>query len=144
MLNLKKRWRELEDLVPGKPFWLEEYINLIDWSAATDWTEVDIRPYVDDYTQTALLIVELYFEATGPGQPKMVGKFRKGGSTATTGLPRILNEFKHDAARIIFGYRPAIFIPVKVNNFIFETKLETLGGNPDSIDFTVDLIGYSL
>jgi hypothetical protein len=145
VLDLKKRYRSSDPFIPGKPVPLDDPINIITWDNVADWTDININQYISvPNVKFVYLFAELYFKAPGNGHPIMSGFFRRKGSTATSGLPRIINEFFYTEVWNM-GLRACTSVTVGVNEAgLFEVKLQVDSGAPSNINFVVDLIGYSL
>jgi hypothetical protein len=122
-------------------------VNKISWTAATDWTDVDISADTgSDTAKAAYLSVELSFGNPygGSGTSVMTGLFRKNGSTETAKLPKIRNSVHSTASgQADESWNAGVIIVECDASEIFETKLElTHGVTPNGITYKVDLIGY--
>lgn len=114
-------------------------VNKISWTAATDWTDVNISANTgSDTAKAALLATELRFQHAAITDTIMQGLFRKNGSSETAILPRILLR-SYDERRIAVA--TTIIVECDASE-IFEVKLQTDLGTPLVIEFKVDLIGY--
>jgi len=132
------------------PKFLTTPARKVSWTAATDWTDVNISADTgDDTAKAALLTLELKFDflQNGNGYCQMAGLVRKNGSSETLTLPRI----KGRLAAILGGgldwyansgiWSCAAIVECDSSE-IFEAKLQTDEGSPSAIVFKVDLIGY--
>jgi len=112
--------------------------NKISWTAATDWTDVDISADTGgDTAKGALLNVTL---RNSYGYGMQTGHFRKNGSAVTANLARIINSGGHAAVKIEFGNAMMVIVECDASE-IFETKLVTDSGT-GTYSYVVDLIGY--
>lgn len=121
-------------------------VNKINWTAATNWTDVDISANTGgDTAKAALLAVELSFSNPygGSGTSKETGLFRKNGSSETAVLSRIKGSCHSTAAGQADAFDGACNIIVECDGAeIFEVSLSESGVTPAGIVFKVDLIGY--
>ena len=134
------------DMLPALKF-MATPVNKINWTAATDWTDVDISADTGaDTAKAALLAAQLDFNATFSGNDHsvMTGLLRKNGSLETAILPRIrgdsINIFT--AGQGSYSKTACMLIAECDSSEIFEVKLQTEAGTPLNIVFKVDLIGY--
>lgn len=118
--------------------------NKIEWTAATNWTDVDISDDTgSDTAAAAILVAELYFAGDASDAVRMRGLFRKNGSSETAILPRIVNWQYGGEPTYDIGQGVSCMLIVEVDeDEIFETKLQTDNAGPYNISYKVDLIGY--
>jgi hypothetical protein len=116
--------------------------NKVSWTAATDWTDVDISADTGtDTAKAALLAAELSYTAGG-ADSKMTGLFRPNGSSGTSILPRLAVAKGYSSLGGNYIGSSAMIIVGCDGSEIFEVKLQVDSGSPVSIIFKVDLIGY--
>ena len=124
-------------------------VNKVSWTAATDWTDVDISADTGaDTAKAALLVMYLEFiPSTGTTTSKMTGLCRKNGSSETIILPRLINSGIRGGANMDISVTLCTSCMVIAEcdaTEIFEVKLQTDSGAPTNIAFNVDFIGYSV
>ena len=122
-------------------------VNKISWTAATDWTDVDISADTEaDTAKAALLVIYLEFiPSTGTTTSKMTGLCRKNGSSETIILPRLINSGIRGGTNMDISVTLCASCMVIAEcdaTEIFEVKLQTDSGAPTNIAFNVDLMGY--
>ncbi len=129
------------------PKFLTTPVNKVSWTAATDWTDVDISTNTGtDTAKAAYVAVELSLGITAAREYSgMTGLFRKKGSSDATTLPRIKAGAAYDPYTITPTNLCQTGGPLIVEcdaSEIFQVKLQADAGTPAGIVFKVDLIGY--
>ena len=122
-------------------------VNKVNWTAATDWTDVDISANTGaDTAKAAIVVVDLEAHTLyGNYNLAMSGWLRKNGSSETSILPRIkVNSFNGPYYGDFFGRSANMMIIELDSNEVFETKLQLDAGTFGSATYKVDLIGYIL
>lgn len=126
---------------------LDEPSTKIDWSAAADFTEVDVTDDIPDDTVRAVYLgVDLTFRGHNDvpsSEERMEARFRPLGSSETELIPKVRGATGYLVADDWAEYAylsHVLFVPCV--NKIFEVALVTISGTPQSIEFKVHLLGY--
>lgn len=152
VLNLKKRYskREVEDIaskvVTIPLHWLDAPVTVVDWSAAYNFTHVDVSELVPlDSISSVYLNVDMSFNDSGESKSKLEARFRPNGSTETEKIPKVRGSsatFVIDevAYTVPFFISELLFAPCAGN--VFEVGLFVIDADPTDIVFKAHLLGY--
>jgi len=114
-------------------------VNKVNWTAVTDWTDVDISVDTETDTAKAALVNTSLVEGTSWGT--RIAHFRKNGSSVTANLARLIVRHDHPTYQYYGGGSSMIIVECDTSE-IFEVKLESTEGTVSGMTFLVDLIGY--
>ncbi len=124
-------------------------VNKVNWTVATDWTDVDISADTGTDTAKAALVqltVDIYRAQSGAGgsYAGALATLRKNGSAVTSNLARQRTLVPYITTTIDQRAANGGLFTVECDGAeIFEVKLESIGAIIwSTIGFTVDLIGY--
>ena len=127
------------------PKFLATPVNKVSWTAATDWTDVNISADTgDDTAKAALLQLELRFVPPDSNAWTVLrGEVRKNGTTPSY-VPRIIGGAMKYSDYYIDQHASSIMAIVEVDSSeVFETRLYyDTGASATDIVYKVDLIGY--